>query len=515
MNKYDEPLDLSYENSLSLIVKQIKPNSVVLEFGPAMGRLTRHLKDNLNCEVYIVEIDRDAYDYTIRYAVDGVLGDIESYMWLDKFSNIKFDYIIFADVLEHLNNPSKVLFYSTKLLKNDGRILSSIPNIAYNAVLIDLYHNKFEYKNTGLLDNTHLRFFTYESLEPFFGNAGLIIEKENIVHLNLENSGFGTCYEDIDDDLRNCLLKREFADAYQFIITAVLRDYYINNKDTIKIEKTDRYGYKSITSQVYIDTGDDFNEKEKFTVQLRLDSTNQFCINLNLRDYTNIKRIRIDLCNEISFLKDIQVDYASKISVDIPGLLKDDIFYFIDEPVRIYINITELEKMDGDLTVKGIMGVPSQSVIKEIYIERIASVINENKRLEIAISEKQNEIYKSMEYIDEKNNIIKYQEKLLQSYQGLVESKDKEITNLIQKISEKDSIIIDNDNLIKQIQVEIIKLQQENDSMNELIVNYKQQLNNKDLEIQSLNNEIKHIQESFGWKVKHYIGKCIKKRKQE
>ena len=60
MSKYDCELNLEDRNSLSVLVGKVKPNSLVLEFGPANGRMTKYMKERLNCKVYAVEIDEDA-----------------------------------------------------------------------------------------------------------------------------------------------------------------------------------------------------------------------------------------------------------------------------------------------------------------------------------------------------------------------------------------------------------------------------------------------------------------------
>ncbi|WP_208920874.1 class I SAM-dependent methyltransferase, partial [Enterococcus cecorum] len=95
--------------SLGKIVKQIKPHSNVLEFGPGNGRMTRYLIDVLHCEVSIVEFDKELFDFVMTFAKDGVYGNIEDYHWVEKFKGQKYDAVVFADVLEHLTNPEEVL----------------------------------------------------------------------------------------------------------------------------------------------------------------------------------------------------------------------------------------------------------------------------------------------------------------------------------------------------------------------------------------------------------------------
>ena len=105
MSKYDFELDLSENTSTGMILSKIEKGSTVLEFGCAEGRMTRYMQQTLDCRVYIVELDKAAYDTAAQYAADGVCGDIMDFVWAEKFGHIGFDTIIFADVLEHLPEP--------------------------------------------------------------------------------------------------------------------------------------------------------------------------------------------------------------------------------------------------------------------------------------------------------------------------------------------------------------------------------------------------------------------------
>ena len=166
--KYDVGLDLTSDNSLKLIDDRVRDNALVLEFGPANGRYTRHLHENRQCTVDIVEYNAASGSEAARYARTAILGteegDIEKYIWAGKLAGQKYDFIIFADVLEHLYNPEKVLERCRDFLKEDGAILVSVPNIANNNIIINLLSDEFNYTPTGLLDDTHIRFFTYKTM---------------------------------------------------------------------------------------------------------------------------------------------------------------------------------------------------------------------------------------------------------------------------------------------------------------------------------------------------------------
>ena len=122
-SKYDFDLDMNNTNSLSIMINQIKRGSKVLEFGPANGRMTRYLKEMLDCKVYLVEIDEKAGKEALQYGEDLLVDDIETYSWKKKYEDKRFDYITFADVLEHLKDPERVLREAKGLLKQDGSIV--------------------------------------------------------------------------------------------------------------------------------------------------------------------------------------------------------------------------------------------------------------------------------------------------------------------------------------------------------------------------------------------------------
>ena len=147
MGKYDFELDLKTKNTMSVMDSWIEQSANVLELGSANGRLTKYLSQVKKCLVTIVEIDEEAGREASCYAQKAYIGtedgNILNFKWTQ--SEIKFDYIVIADVLEHLQEPELVLLRCKEVLKPGGLILVSIPNIAHNSVLIDLYNDRFDY----------------------------------------------------------------------------------------------------------------------------------------------------------------------------------------------------------------------------------------------------------------------------------------------------------------------------------------------------------------------------------
>jgi len=88
-----------------------------------------------------------------------------------------FDAIVYGDVLEHLSDPLPVLVALDRSLAPEGRVLVSVPNIAHLWVRLSLLLGRWDYVDRGILDRTHLRFFTRRSFVRFLGDAGLDIEE--------------------------------------------------------------------------------------------------------------------------------------------------------------------------------------------------------------------------------------------------------------------------------------------------------------------------------------------------
>lgn len=221
MNKYDTQIELDKKTSLTYMISHIESGASVLEFGPATGYMTRYLFEEKDCKVYIIEIDEEAYKMASAYAQDGICCDAEQMAWVEKFKGMKFDYITFADVLEHLKEPAAILERCLEVLGDRGKILVSVPNVGHNAVLIDLFNNKFQYRKTGIMDNTHLRFYTHDSLHELFEQCGLGIADEDAIVFELEYAGFDNTKKDVPEDFWKEIYGRKYGFVNQFLFTLV------------------------------------------------------------------------------------------------------------------------------------------------------------------------------------------------------------------------------------------------------------------------------------------------------
>jgi 2-polyprenyl-3-methyl-5-hydroxy-6-metoxy-1,4-benzoquinol methylase len=174
-SKYEARIDLENTNtSHALIVEFVGRGKRVLDVGCAAGDLARVLAER-GCGVTGIEIDPEAAHQAEKHCERVVIGDVEELDLSEMLGGEAFDVIVFGDMLEHLKNPLRTLDRLKPFLRSEGYLVASIPNVAHGSVRLALMQGKFQYSQLGLLDDTHLRFFTRESVEQLFEDAGFLI----------------------------------------------------------------------------------------------------------------------------------------------------------------------------------------------------------------------------------------------------------------------------------------------------------------------------------------------------
>ena len=152
----------------------------ILDIGCGQGLFLKNIKEITNAETWGVELNQEVADKT-KLNVDKLLvGKVEELY--SEIPDSYFDCILFNDVLEHLLEPTEVLKMIKSKLSDKGIIIASIPNVRFFFNLYELIIKKdWEYKDSGILDSTHLRFFTKKSMKRMFEEAGFrLIRQQGI-----------------------------------------------------------------------------------------------------------------------------------------------------------------------------------------------------------------------------------------------------------------------------------------------------------------------------------------------
>ena len=178
-----EILDYSVKNSFEVYESAVRsemlefiPDSAekILDVGCSVGNFGHLLKSERKVEVWGVEIDQQASEKAAEKLDKVLCGEFGSELDLPKDY---FDCVVFNDVLEHMIDPYTALVFTKQLLKKNGMIIASIPNVRYFDNMWNLIvHCRWDYVDSGILDRTHLRFFTKKSILSTFTNLGYEIE---------------------------------------------------------------------------------------------------------------------------------------------------------------------------------------------------------------------------------------------------------------------------------------------------------------------------------------------------
>ena len=203
------------------MVDLVPPNSRVLEFGCATGYMSEVLASRRGCSVVGIELVPAAAEIARRRCEKVIVGDAETLDLSEALGADRFDAILFADVLEHLRDPAALLKRVQPFLAEGGSLIASIPNVAHGSVRLALLGGEFRYRELGLLDNTHLRFFTRESIQDLFEQSGYLIAEWVRQRLPIDETEVALPSGPIIDAARSLLAEDAEATTYQFVVRGV------------------------------------------------------------------------------------------------------------------------------------------------------------------------------------------------------------------------------------------------------------------------------------------------------
>jgi 2-polyprenyl-3-methyl-5-hydroxy-6-metoxy-1,4-benzoquinol methylase len=217
---YDADIDPELENnSHSSILRLVGFNKRVLEAGCASGHVSKMLHAQ-GCSVVGIEVDGDVVDLARPWVERVVVGDFDDPSLWDELVGEEFEVVLFGDVLEHLKDPLGTLRAAVKHLSPSGIVVVSVPNIAHADVKIALLNGDFPYRDSGLLDRTHIHFFTKQSVLDLVKRAGLIPTDIERVTVPVFATELGVERGDVSDEVLDAVVRERESETYQFIIRA-------------------------------------------------------------------------------------------------------------------------------------------------------------------------------------------------------------------------------------------------------------------------------------------------------
>ena len=225
MSKYSaQGVQLEDRNSATTRIVGLVPiGARVLDVGCSAGYLGEALKEQREARVWGIELDEsDAAKARERGFEEVFAADLDHFAW-DDLDRYEFDAVVFADVLEHLKRPGEAIRGAARHLAPDGLVIASIPNIAHLSIRVELMEGGFAYEKLGLLDDTHLKYFTKKTIEDLFRAAGLSIRRLEATVYDLPEDQIAQRLRAVGLESTPLFWERMNSDearAYQYVVVA-------------------------------------------------------------------------------------------------------------------------------------------------------------------------------------------------------------------------------------------------------------------------------------------------------
>lgn len=221
---YKSNIDLQNKNSARALGIDLMPKNgaVVLDVGCACGDLGVALKEHRNATMFGLEYNQGSIDIALE---TGAYEEIHQFN-LDEITENsfpqykgKFDYVVCGDVLEHLRNPMYSLNILKSYLKDDGKVIASIPNVAHMSIKSNLLVNDFTYTPLGLLDETHIHLFTHKSIALGLSSIGLKVDACKFTLQRKVAWQPNDPYPQLSDDMKDYLFKDWHSYVCQYVMS--------------------------------------------------------------------------------------------------------------------------------------------------------------------------------------------------------------------------------------------------------------------------------------------------------
>ena len=260
--------------SLSVLASLVHEGATVLDLGCGSGALGQYLRETRQCHSDGLTWSQAEAAHARPHYRHVVVADLETCDLLATFAAGQYDYIVCADVLEHLRAPERVLAACRELLRpGTGRLLVSVPNAGYAGLVAELLQGEFRYREEGLLDRTHLRFFTRRSLARFLGEERWAVQSLETIRREMPESEFKAQFDQLPPAVARYLLAVPDALTYQFIGVA---------QPVLTVVEHDQQGtpdplqaHALFTAQLYVACGGSYEEDSKQTATGIMGQTHQ------------------------------------------------------------------------------------------------------------------------------------------------------------------------------------------------------------------------------------------------
>ncbi|MGE3279216.1 MAG: glycoside hydrolase family 99-like domain-containing protein, partial [Candidatus Altimarinota bacterium] len=467
-SKYShQSLDLSNHNvALSKIFHLVKEGSRVIDFGCSSGYLAKELLEKKKCRVTGVDIHAEDLEVAQQFCEQTFVADLDGDDWLGKIQGT-YDYVVFADVLEHLKYPLKVLERVKTFLAPGGRILISIPNIAHASIRLELLQGSFEYEQFGILDDTHLKYWTKDSFLRMANKLGLFAEHVDMVQKDIPRNVLEK-YTNEESLIQK--LREPDALAYQYIFALVL-----GKENVISQAPKPLWETEEAIKQFY----EEISERDR-VVQARERAIAELTGEINQREesigtLTQIVRQKEAAILELSQL--IQQKERDVAELD-RNLQQKEL-----EVGRIRRFLQEKDQMVLDLDAQ-LKSQKAEVIEFEVSLEEKERMLGDMKAM----------VVRQEAELEEVRQKVQDRDWELQEYGQLIEKREQQLQRLMDILEKKNTRITELNSSVKQQEGHI-------DSLNKAIAFNTEKISSGNRELSQLKQDMTAIQQSFSYKL--------------
>lgn len=221
-------LNYSYEklygqgdNAADIVLSMVPLNIKVLELGAGPGSITRRLHSERGSQITAVELEPSFLPHLEPSCEKVIRANLNEPEWINQLEGLRWDNVVIADVLEHLDSPRSLLLQCKSILKEGGSIVISLPHIGHAVIYACLIYEDFDYRDAGLLDKTHKHFLGLKNIQALIESADMKIVQAAFVSRQPEDTEYADRWRYAPDDLKQAVLRHPNTMIYQVVARVV------------------------------------------------------------------------------------------------------------------------------------------------------------------------------------------------------------------------------------------------------------------------------------------------------
>lgn len=454
----------------------------MIDFGCSSGYLAKALLEKKQCRVTGVDIHEEDLQVARPFCEQTFVADLDRDEWLQNVHGT-YDVVVFADVLEHLKHPLKVLGQAKSLLSPGGKILISIPNIAHASVRLELFQGSFEYEEFGILDDTHLKYWTKESFLRMANKIGLIAEHVDMVQKDIPRNIIER-YLNTSEEAVIQKLREPDALAYQYIFVLAPGQQNVISKAPKPLWETEeaiRHFYEEI------------GERDK-VVQAREKAIGELTQEIDKREgaigeLTQMVRQKEEAIGELSRMiqqKDSAIGELSQHIQQKEKAIQDLSQIVRQKEVEQDVVHERLQKKDREMEALNILVKAQESALSESH----ESLLSQARLLEEAhqlLIQKEQSLHELDDRLQEKTRLAQEQE-------ALIWKRESQLQRLVDLVEQKNTRVSELEALVKHQEGHI-------DSLNKAIAFNTEKIASGNRELFQVKQEISTLRQSLSYQL--------------